>query len=80
MVVSATRVITVVMQKRLNEYENSSSTVLNVRFKYQNGYNGGTDVAAETKYALGWQGIETSELEQNRKQMRFYGLMWLQGL
>ncbi len=26
-------------------------------------YNGGTDVAAETKYAMEWQGIETSELE-----------------
>ena len=33
-VVSATRVITVVMKKQLNEYENNSSTVLNVRFKY----------------------------------------------
>ena len=41
--------------------------------------NGGTDVAAGTKYVVWRQGMETSELEL-RKQMQFYRAMWLQGL
>ena len=41
--------------------------------------NGGTDVAAGTKYVVRWQGMKTSELE-HRKQMPFYRAMWLQGL
>ena len=41
--------------------------------------NGGTDVAAGTKYVVRWQGMKTSELE-HRKQIPFYRVMWLQGL
>ena len=46
---------------------------LNIRIE-----NGGSDMAAGTKYALGWQGTETRELEPH-KQMPFYRVMWLQG-
>jgi hypothetical protein len=35
--------------------------------------NGGTDVAAGTKYEVRWKGMKTSELE-HRKQMPFIGL------
>jgi hypothetical protein len=41
--------------------------------------NGGTDVAAGTKYTLRWQGMETCDYE-DRKQMQSYRVMWLQGL
>jgi hypothetical protein len=47
---------------------------LNIRIE-----NGGSDMAAETKYTLGWQGMEKTELEPH-KQMPFYRIMWLQGI